>query len=501
MIESIRKMWKIGELRKKILYTFLMLVLFRLVGVIPAPGVDVAKVMSQNNTSTLPTPYINASIIMQLLTIAIPALERMSKEDDGRQKINRITRYVTVGLAALQAIGLVRGLGYIRSGWLNYVLVGVSMAGGTALAMWIGERITEKGVGNGVSLLIFVGIISNLFNGIVAGFQTATTTGTTSGWLNLIIIVVTCILMTVIVTFVELGERRIPLIAKQVKGRRVYGGQNTHMSLKVVSVGVLPLIFAYSFLAFPGTIAQLIDPKAEGWFTRWWLTNMSTGSVWYLIISALLIIAFTFFYSSISFDPKQQAESLQQQGAVIPGQRGKNIRQYLQNIMNRLNLFAAFFLAILAAVPTLLLKLAENPSLDPIALSEEFVKGYYGAAAEPMGRYLDYLEARQKTGVGCLDVPQRQHLDPLRNQPLYDSAVDLRIHKRTCRVTALREGQRRRGQACLEIPDVVASVVEPVKGFPVVGFRIKKSNFLHDVFHYSSVSKRTIQVSFYSVLR
>ena len=259
MIESIRKMWKIGELRKKILYTFLMLVLFRLVGVIPAPGVDVAKVMSQNNTTTLPllelvnmmtgnafsqmtlmamgiTPYINASIIMQLLTIAIPALERMSKEDDGRQKINRITRYVTVGLAALQAIGLVRGLGYIRSGWLNYVLVGVSMAGGTALAMWIGERITEKGVGNGVSLLIFVGIISNLFNGIVAGFQTATTTGTTSGWLNLIIIVVTCILMTVIVTFVELGERRIPLqIAKQVKGRRVYGGQNTHMSLKVRS--------------------------------------------------------------------------------------------------------------------------------------------------------------------------------------------------------------------------------------------------------------------------
>jgi len=382
MIESIRKMWKIEELRKKILYTFFMLVLFRLVGVIPAPGVDVAKVMSQNNTSTLPllelvnmmtgnafsqmtlmamgiTPYINASIIMQLLTIAIPALERMSKEDDGREKINRITRYVTVGLAALQAIGLVRGLGYIRPGALNYILVGVSMAGGTALAMWIGERITEKGVGNGISLLIFVGIISNLFNGIVAGFQTATTAGTTSGWVNLLVIVVTCILMTVIVTFVELGERRIPLqIAKQVKGRRVYGGQNTHMSLKVVSVGVLPLIFAYSFLAFPGTIAQLIDPKMNGWFTQWWQSNMYTGSVWYMIISALLIIAFTFFYSSISFDPKQQAEQLQQQGAVIPGQRGKNIRQYLQSIVSRLNLFAALFLAVLAAVPTLLLRLA-----------------------------------------------------------------------------------------------------------------------------------------------
>ena len=382
MIESIRKMWKIEELRKKILYTFMMLVLFRLVGVIPAPGVDVAKVMSQNNTSTLPllelvnmmtgnafsqmtlmamgiTPYINASIIMQLLTIAIPALERLSKEEDGRQKINRITRYVTIGLAALQAIGLVRSLGFIKAGWLNYVLVGVSMAGGTALAMWIGERITEKGIGNGISLLIFAGIISNIFNGIVKNFRTASTTGLTSAWINLVVVLATCILMTVVVTFVELGERRIPLqIAKQVKGRRVYGGQNTHMSLKVVSVGVLPLIFAYSFLAFPGTIAQLIDPKMEGWFTQWWRYNMNTGSFWYLIISALLIIAFTFFYSSISFDPKQQAEQLQQQGAVIPGQRGKNIRQYLQNIMNRLNLFAAFFLAILAAVPTLLVRLA-----------------------------------------------------------------------------------------------------------------------------------------------
>ena len=381
MIESIRKMWKIEELRKKIIFTFVMLVIFRLVGVIPAPGVNVKAVMESggsnlpllelvnmmtgNNFSNMTimamgiTPYINASIIMQLLTIAIPALERLSKEEDGREKINRITRYVTVGLAALQAIGLVRGLNYMKPGWFNYLLVGVSMAGGSALAMWIGERITDKGIGNGISLLIFVGIISNLFNGIVSGFQTATTQGVTSGWINLIVIVVTCILMTVVVTFVELGERRIPLqIAKQVKGRRVYGGQNTHMSLKVVSVGVLPLIFAYSFLAFPGTIAQLIDPKMEGWFTRWWYTNMNTGSLWYLVISALLIIAFTFFYSSISFDPKQQAEQLQQQGAVIPGQRGKNIRQYLQTTTNRLNLFAALFLAILAAVPTLLLRLA-----------------------------------------------------------------------------------------------------------------------------------------------
>ena len=168
------------------------------------------------------------------------------------------------------------------------------------------------------------------------------------------VIIALCVLMTIVVTFVDLGERRIPLqIAKQVKGRRVYGGQNTHMTLKVVSVGVLPLIFAYSFLAFPATLIQLIGGTTSGAYI-WWMTYMNSGSVWYMIVSALLIIAFTFFYSSISFDPKRQAEQLVMQGAVIPGTRGKNIQRYLQNTMNRLNLFAALFLAVLAAVPTLL---------------------------------------------------------------------------------------------------------------------------------------------------
>ncbi len=384
MIESIRKMWKIPELRRKIIYTFLMLLLFRLVSVVPAPGVDLAAVKEQLALGTASrgafglfsmmtgsafermsimamgiTPYINASIIMQLLTIAIPALERLSKEEDGRQKINRITRYVTVVLAALQAIGLVRALEVLdRSSWLNYALVGITMAGGTALAMWIGERITEKGIGNGISLLIFVGIISNITNGIVNAFGTGMMNAGLSGWVELVVIIITCIVMTVVVTFVELGERRIPLqIAKQVKGRRVYGGQNTHMSLKVVAVGVLPLIFAYSFMSFPGTIANMINNKSG--FAVWWENNMTKGTQpMYLIISALLIIAFTFFYSSISFDPKQQAEQLQQQGAVIPGQRGKNIRQYLQTTVTRLNLFAALFLAVLSVIPSLLLALA-----------------------------------------------------------------------------------------------------------------------------------------------
>ena len=384
MVQSLKKMWKIEDLRKKLLYTFGMLILFRLVGVIPAPGVDIAKVMSQSNAETLPllelvnmmtgnafsqmtimamgiTPYINASIIMQLLCIAIPALERMQKEEDGREKVARITRYVTVGLAAVQAIGLVGGLGYTKAGFLNHLLVGISMAGGSALAMWIGEKITEKGIGNGISLLIFAGIISNLFNGIISAFSTAFTTGTLTNWISALSIILLLVILIVLVTFVDLGERRIPLqIAKQVKGRRVYGGQNTHMSLKVVSVGVLPLIFAYSFLAFPGTIIQLIGGTSSGAYI-WWATYMNSGSWAYMIISALLIVAFTFFYSSISFDAKQQAEQLINQGAVIPGTRGKNIRQFLQTTTNRLNLFAALFLAVLAAVPTMLTAQANIP--------------------------------------------------------------------------------------------------------------------------------------------
>ena len=374
MLDYIRKLWKIEDLRKKIVYTFLMLVLFRLVGCIPAPGIDLTRLgMGGNNLPLLDmmnmmtggamsqmtimamgiSPYINASIIMQLLCIALPVLERMQQEEGGREKINRISRYVTIGLALIQAIGLSNGLGYAKAGLWNNILIGFSMAGGTALAMWIGERITEKGIGNGISLLIFAGIVSNLFNGIVNGFRTASTV---TAFLGAFAILALLVILTAVVTFIDLGERRIPLqIAKQVKGRRVYGGQNTHMTLKVIAVGVMPLIFAYSFLSFPGTIAQLVDPSASGWFTKFCNNHLVNGAWVHLILSALLIFAFTFFYSSISFDAKKQAEQLQQQGATIPGRRGKDIASYLQRTTNRLNLFAALFLAVLAAIPTLML--------------------------------------------------------------------------------------------------------------------------------------------------
>ena len=378
MWETLRNVWRVPELRKKVLYTFFMLLIYRLVSVIPAPGIDVATVqsamsnydmlglvnmMTGNAFSQMTimamgiSPYINASIIMQLLTIAIPALERLQKDggEEGKQKINRITRYVTVGLAALQAIGIIAGLGAIKSSYKNffgYVSIGIIMAGGTALAMWIGEKITKNGIGNGISLLIFAGIISNLFNGIVS-----TITGIFNGTAtvgNLLVIVLTTLIILVVVTYVDMAERRIPVqYAKRVVGRKMYGGQSTHIPLKLLSVGVLPLIFAYSFMAFPGTIFAMFGTNSGAY--QWWSTHMNQTSFWYMLVCALLIIAFSYFYTSITFNPQDIAKNIQQQGGHIPGIRtGSKTVEFLSRTSNRLTLFAALFLAILSTIPSVL---------------------------------------------------------------------------------------------------------------------------------------------------
>ena len=378
MLETLRNVWRVPELRKKLLYTFFMLLIFRLVSVIPAPGIDVQKIseamgqydmlglvnmMTGNAFSQMTimamgiSPYINASIIMQLLTIAIPALERLQKDggEEGKQKINKITRYVTVGLAALQAIGIIAGLGAIKDTYKNvfgYLTIGIIMAGGTALAMWIGERITKNGIGNGISLLIFVGIISNLFNGIVA-----TITGIFNGTAtvgNLLIIVLTTIIILVIVTYVDMAERRIPVMyAKRVVGRKMYGGQSTHIPLKLLAVGVLPLIFAYSFMAFPGTIFAMFGTNSGAY--QWWSTYMNQTSFWYMLVCALLIIAFSYFYTSITFNPEDIAKNIQQQGGHIPGIRtGSKTVEFLKRTSGRLTLFAGIFLAILSTIPSVL---------------------------------------------------------------------------------------------------------------------------------------------------
>ena len=380
MWETMRNAWRIPELRKKLLYTFFMLLLFRLVSVIPAPGIDTAilkksmesydmlglvNMMTGNAFSQATimamgiSPYINASIIMQLLTIAIPALERLQKDggEEGKQKINRITRYVTVGLAALQAIGIIAGLGAIKDSYKNfygYVSIGIIMAGGTAMAMWIGERITKNGIGNGVSLLIFAGIISNLTGGIVTTLTRVFNGGGMQAVGQLAVILGSTLIILVIVTFVDLAERRIPVqYAKRVVGRKMYGGQSTHIPLKLLSVGVLPLIFAYSFMAFPGTIFAMFGTNSGAY--KWWQDNMHQASPWYMIVCALLIIAFSYFYTSITFNPQDIAKNIQQQGGNIPGIRtGSKTVEFLQRTSNRLTLFAALFLAILSTIPSLL---------------------------------------------------------------------------------------------------------------------------------------------------
>ena len=380
MWETMRNVWRIPELRKKLLYTFFMLLLFRLVSVIPAPGIDtkalaekmgkydmlgLVNMMTGNAFSQATimamgiSPYINASIIMQLLTIAIPALERLQKDggEEGKKKINRITRYVTVGLAALQAIGIIAGLGAIKDSYKNfygYLSIGVIMAGGTALAMWIGERITKNGIGNGVSLLIFAGIISNLTGGISKSVANIFNGGGMQAVGQLAVILIATLVILVIVTFVDLAERRIPVqYAKRVVGRKMYGGQSTHIPLKLLSVGVLPLIFAYSFMAFPGTIFAMFGTNSGAY--QWWQNNMNQTSPWYMLVCALLIVAFSYFYTSITFNPQDIAKNIQQQGGNIPGIRtGSKTVEFLQRTSNRLTLFAALFLAVLSTIPSLL---------------------------------------------------------------------------------------------------------------------------------------------------
>ncbi len=379
MGETLRNAWRVPELRKKLIYTFLMLLLFRLVGVVPVPGINLATIQSSianydalglvnmmtgNQFSQMTimamgiTPYINASIIMQLLCVAIPALERLQKDggEEGRKKINKITRYSTVALAALQAIGIIAGLNGLKAEYKNfwgYCSVGIIMAGGTALAMWIGERITKNGIGNGISLLIFAGIISNLFNGILAAV-TNVFNNIPGAVGSLLLILVTTVVIVAIVTFVDRGERRIPVqYAKRVVGRKMYGGQSTHIPMKVLAVGVLPLIFAYSFMAFPGTIMAMFGTNSGAY--KWWSANMNQYTWGYMLLCALLIVAFAYFYTAITFNPQDIAKNLQQQGGHIPGIRsGQPTIDFLSRTSNRLTLFAAIFLAILSTVPSAL---------------------------------------------------------------------------------------------------------------------------------------------------
>ncbi|WP_138296492.1 preprotein translocase subunit SecY [Clostridium sp. BSD2780061688st1 E8] len=376
MFETFKNAWKIPDLRKKILYTLLMLLIYRIGSFVPVAGINrefIASVVGQNNLLGLIdiisggslanftifamgiSPYINASIIMQLLTVAIPKLERLSKEgEEGRKKIATYTRYFTVVLGLVQSVGIILSLGssaVTSTSFFNYFVIGVSLTAGTALTMWIGERITENGVGNGISLLIFVGIISRVPNMLYQAFQ-AISVGEMSFWVLPIMLVVILALITAVV-FVDLGQRRVPVqYAKKVVGRKMYGGQNTHIPMKVNSGGVLPLIFASAIITFPEILCQIFWPNSP--FYVWYTQYIGVGSWVYMIIQALLILFFSYFYNTISFNPEEISKNLQQHGGFIPGIRpGRPTMEYLHRVSVRLCFFGAVFLSLMALLPSI----------------------------------------------------------------------------------------------------------------------------------------------------
>ena len=380
MLETLKNAWKVIDLRKKILYTLGMLLVYRLLCYVPTPGVDTSLIASALERYSLLgfinsmtgsdlsnytimamgiTPYINASIIMQLLCVAIPKLEEMQKEgEEGRKKIAQITRYVTIGLGFIQAIALTIGLhANATNGFLGLMTIGFCLAAGTAIAMWMGERITENGIGNGISLLIFAGIISNLARSVGTNVVNIFTHPEAVSIPAVIASVVVFVILVVGIVLVDLAERRIRIqYAKRMVGRKMYGGQSTHIPLKLNASGVLPLIFANAIMQFPATILAFFPNSAAN---QWWTTHVSSTHLLYQVIFALMIFGFTFFYSEISFNPVEIAKNIQNNGGMIPGIRqGKPTSDYIKKITHRITMFGAIYLAVLAVIPMIIYAIA-----------------------------------------------------------------------------------------------------------------------------------------------
>lgn len=358
------------------LFTLGMLIIYRLGSFIPVPGMDtdaLAKLIESGgllgffdiisggafkNFAVFAmniTPYINATIIMQLLTIAIPSLEALAKEgEDGRRKIAQYTRYGTVVLALIQAIALAYGLrGYLlRQDVASIALVALSLTAGTAFLMWLGEQINEKGIGNGISLIIFAGIVSRIPIGIqhIIELYKAKTTNL----IEIVLFLIFAVLIIMGVVLVQEGQRRIPVqYAKRVVGRKMYGGQSTHIPLKVNQAGVIPVIFAMSLIAFPGQIAQFFPNSGV---YRFFNTYLNWGSPIHGILYALLIIGFTYFYTAVTFNPVEVSNNIKKYGGFIPGIRpGKPTSDFIAKSLNRITLVGALFLAIIAIVPIFLM--------------------------------------------------------------------------------------------------------------------------------------------------
>lgn len=391
MFKTVAQAWKIAEIRSKMIFTLLMLVVFRIGSNIPVPNID-RSVLAQMFTTDAGlfdlfdmfsggsfsnftifalsiTPYITASIVIQLLTV-FPYFEKLVKEGvEGRKKMAQITRYLTVVLALVQAIGLTVGLfrqAVVDRSAFSIVVIVLVLTAGTAFLMWLGEQINDKGIGNGISLLIFAGIVARIPSGLRTLFVSVQ-----DGQMSIVTLILFALFALagiVVVILIQEGQRRIPVqYAKRVVGRKMYGGQSTHIPMKVNQSGVIPVIFAMSLLQFPLTITYFLS--SDNGFSMWvqkWLSPSGSPGIWiYGILNIVLIIFFTYFYNAMTFNPAEVADNMKANGGFIPGLRpGKATEEYLAKVMSRLSIVGAIFLAAVATLPTILGALV--PSLSGI---------------------------------------------------------------------------------------------------------------------------------------
>ena len=410
MLQTLRNAWKIEEIRRKILFTLLIVLLYRLGNAIPVPYVNVAalqyyftqlqntvlglyNVMSGGAFSSATIfalsiqPYINASIIIQLLCIAIPALERLSKDEgeEGKKKIAAITRYATVGIGLLMGFAyymLMKSNSLLDASAQNSVFAAIvivlTFTSGSALIMWLGEQITEFGIGNGISIILFASIISRLPTSIVTTVRNVIS-GSLAWWLA-VLVFLGALAIIVLIVFVNDAERRIPVqYAKRVVGRKMYGGQSTHLPMKVNMSGVMPIIFAQSIASLPATIAAFTGSSSDSWFMK----AFDTTSITYAVIYFLLILFFAYFYSTIQFNPIEVANNLKKNGGYSPGFRpGKPTSEFIQKVLNKITLFGAIYLGIIACVPILVSHFSNASSLTGISLGGTSIIIVVGVALE-----------------------------------------------------------------------------------------------------------------------
>ena len=409
MLQTFRNAWKIPELRRKILFTLFIVLLYRLGNAVPVPYVNTTALSAyfqtlQNTVLGLYNtmsggafsvatifalsiqPYINASIIIQLLCIAIPALERLSKEggEEGKKKIASITRYSTVGIGLLQGYGyfvLMKNNSLLAEGapavWAGIVIV-MTFTAGSALVMWLGEQITEFGIGNGISIILFASIISRFPSGVGNLIQKAAA-GTLS-WVATILMLLGALAMIFLIVIVNDAERRIPVqYAKRVVGRKMYGGQATFLPMKVNMSGVMPIIFAQSIASLPPTIILLCGGNQDSWFMR----TFDSNTIPYAIVYFLLILFFAYFYATIQFNPIEVANNLKKNGGFIPGYRpGKPTSEFIQKVLNKVTLFGAVYLGIIACVPIIISACSEAAANTGISLGGTSIIIVVGVAIE-----------------------------------------------------------------------------------------------------------------------